>query len=155
VERGKDARVSDLVSLLGTLLETVPTAIQAALGPVVSQLPLSVCNLICTNVPGPQEPLYLLGHRLLACYPYVPIGGEMGMNCAFLSYAGTGYFGLTGDACAIPNLDRLAKLLRTSFGELRQAVAGKEGRIGRPQRKAPEPEREAQKTMGAAAGNNM
>ena len=35
---------------------------------------------------------------MLSCYPYVPIGGEMGMNCAILSYDGVAYFGFTGDA---------------------------------------------------------
>jgi hypothetical protein len=85
-------------------------------------LPLSLCNLICTNVPGPQYPLYLLGHKQLACYPYVPIGGEMGMNCAILTYNGTAYFGFTGDAHAIPDLKRLETFLSQSFAELRKAA---------------------------------
>jgi diacylglycerol O-acyltransferase len=122
VDRARSARLTELVSLLGTLLAAIPTPVQAVLGPILSQLPLSLCNLICTNVPGPPAPLYLLGHKLLACYPYVPIGGEMGMNCAVLSYDGKAYLGLTGDVHAIPDLGRLPKLLRASFTDLRQAA---------------------------------
>jgi diacylglycerol O-acyltransferase len=121
-ERGKNTHVAELVGLVGALLGTIPTALQALLGPLASRLPLSLCNLICTNVPGPQYPLYLLGHKQLACYPYVPIGGEMGMNCAILTYNGTAYFGFTGDAHAIPDLKRLETFLTQSFAELRKAA---------------------------------
>jgi hypothetical protein len=61
---------------------------------------------------------------MLACYPYVPIGGEMGMNCAVLTYNGTAYFGFTGDAHAIPDLQQFEKLLNQSFTELRKRLAG-------------------------------
>jgi diacylglycerol O-acyltransferase len=122
VARARSAHMAELVGLLGTWLATIPNALQALVGPLVSQLPLSLCNLICTNVPGPQVPLYFLGHRLLSCHPYVPIGGEMGMNCAVLTYDGTAFFGFTGDAHAIPDLKLLDKLLEASFAELLKAV---------------------------------
>ena len=108
----KTTHLAEIVATAGGLLTTVPTGLQALLGPIVSQLPLSVCNLICTNVPGPRTPLYLLGHKLLGCYPYVPIGGEMGMNCAVISYDGGMYFGFTGDAGAVPDLHLLPQLLQ-------------------------------------------
>jgi WS/DGAT C-terminal domain len=128
------------------LISTVPTALLAAIGPLASQLPLSLCNLICTNVPGPQIPLYLLGHKMLSWYPYVPIGGEMGVNCAILSYNGTAYFGFTCDVNAVPDPQHLEKFATSSFAELlkssRNAVkpaseprAGKE--LTRPKRERP------------------
>jgi len=129
VARARSAHLAQLVGLLGTWLATIPNALQALAGPLVSQLPLSLCNLICTNVPGPQIPLYFLGHRLLACHPYVPIGGEMGMNCAVLTYDGNAFFGFTGDAQAIPDLKLLDKFLNASFAELLKAV-----RFRRPRR---------------------
>lgn len=119
----KKIRLAEIVGLAGTLLGAIPASFQAFAGPIVSQLPLSVCNLICTNVPGPQEPLYLLGHRMLTFYPYVPIGGEMGMNCAVLTYDGTAYFGFTGDVNAISDLNVLPGFLQESFGDLRKAFA--------------------------------
>ncbi len=120
----KTARLAELVAFAGTLLGTIPNPLQALLGPLVSQLPISLCNLIFTNVRGPEAPLYLLGHQMLSCYPYVPIGGEMGMNCAVLTYNGTAYFGFTGDAHAIPDLEQFEKFLDASFAELRKLAAG-------------------------------
>jgi hypothetical protein len=140
VTRARSARLAELVGLVGTLLGAIPTAFQALIGPLFSQLPLSICNLICTNVPGPKDPLYLAGHQLLACYPYVPIGGEMGMNCAILTYNGTAYFGFTGDAQAVPDLYRLDELLKTSFAELKKACGIRtrtRTRSSRPRRSKP------------------
>jgi diacylglycerol O-acyltransferase len=135
VARARSTHLAELVGLLGTVLGAIPTVFQALIGPFFSQLPLSLCNLICTNVPGPTMPLYFAGHRLLSCYPYVPIGGEMGMNCAVLTYDGVAYFGFTGDTHAIPDLHRLDGLLRTSFTELRKAA----GVRSRPRRKRARP----------------
>jgi diacylglycerol O-acyltransferase len=118
----KSARVAECVGLFGTMLGTIPTAAQQIVGQIVSQVPLGLCNLIFTNVPGPTTPLYLLGHRMSRCYPYVPIGGDMGINCAMLTYDGTAYFGFTGDIHAASDLGRLEKFLATSFADLRKAV---------------------------------
>ena len=139
VVRARSAHLPELVGLVGTLLGAIPTAFQAVIGPLFSQLPLSLCNLICTNVPGPTVPLYFAGHLLLSCYPYVPIGGEMGMNCAVLTYNDIAYFGFTGDAKAITDLHRLDKLLKASFAELRKAcdVRPQTRRNSRPPRSRP------------------
>jgi hypothetical protein len=77
---------------------------------------------VCTNVPGPQFPLYLLGHKMLSWYPYVPIGGEMALNCAVLSYDGVTYFGFSGDAHAVPDLKCLEPLLQASLAEMRKSA---------------------------------
>src|SRR5271165_328471 len=122
VEFLKRARAAEFVGLFGGLLSSLPSAFWANVGPVVSQLPLSLCNIICTNVPGPQMPLYLMGHKMLSWYPWVPIGGLMGINCAILTYNGTAYFGFTGDVHAAPDLERLEKFVDESFAELRDAA---------------------------------
>jgi diacylglycerol O-acyltransferase len=118
----KRMHAAELVSLAGGLIGMFPTSVQGLAGPLASQLPVTPFNMVCTNVPGPQFPLYLLGHKMLHCYPYVPVGGEMAVNCAILSYNGTVYFGFSGDAHAAPDLRRLETLLMTSFTELRDAV---------------------------------
>lgn len=118
----KSAHLAELVGLAGTLFTTVPTPVQALAGPIASQLPISVCNLICTNVPGPQVPLYVLGHKMLSWYPYVPIGGEMGLNCAILTYDGRAFFGFSADVNAAPDVDHLPKLLQHSFVALRKGA---------------------------------
>jgi diacylglycerol O-acyltransferase / wax synthase len=118
IEYLKRVRAAELVGFAGGLFSAIPTPIWAAIGPVASQLPLSLCNIICTNVPGPQVPLYLLGHKMLSWYPYVPIGGELGFNCAILSYNGKAYFGFTCDAGALPDPENLEKFVDISFAEL-------------------------------------
>lgn len=118
----KRVHAAELVSLAGGLIGIFPTSLQGLAGPIASQLPVTPFNLVCTNVPGPQSPLYLLGHKMLEWYPYVPVGGEMAVNCAILSYNGTIYFGFSGDVHAAPDLKRMEKLLQTSFKELREAV---------------------------------
>jgi diacylglycerol O-acyltransferase len=127
----KHVHAAELVSLAGGLIGMLPTALQGLAGPLASQLPVTPFNLVCTNVPGPQFPLYLRGHKMLQCYPYVPVGGEMAVNCAILSYNGAVYFGFSGDVQAAPDLKRLEKLLQGNFEELR-AAAG----IRSPKRKA-------------------
>ena len=118
----KRAHSAELVSLAGGVLGMIPSSTQALAGHIISQLPFTPFNMVCTNVPGPQQPLYLLGHKILHCYPYVPIGGEMSLNCAILSYNGTAYFGFSGDVHAVPDLRRLETLLMSSFKELRDAA---------------------------------
>ena len=115
--------VPEMVGMFGMLVSKVPLAVQAALVPVLTQLPLSLANMICTNIPGPQVPLYMLGHKLLRCYPYVPIGGEMGVNVAIMSYNGVAYVGFGGDVMAVPDIERFEEMLRESFAELCKAAA--------------------------------
>src|SRR5690242_12674198 len=118
----KHAHAAELVSLAGGLIGIFPSALQAFAGPIMSQLPITPFNMVCTNVPGPQHPLFLLGHKMVRWYPYVPVGGEMAVNCAILSYNGTVYFGFSGDVNAAPDLRRLEGFLKESFVELREAV---------------------------------
>jgi hypothetical protein len=113
---------AELVSLAGGLIGMFPNSLQGLAGPFASQLPVTPFNLVCTNVPGPQFPLYLLGRKMLSCYPYVPVGGEMAVNCAILSYNGSIYVGFSGDVHAAPDLSKLETLLQHSFGELRDAA---------------------------------
>ena len=136
VEFLKRTRAAEFVGLLGGLLSTLPNAFWKNAGPVVSQLPLSLCNIICTNIPGPQVPLYLMGHKMLSWYPWVPIGGLMGINCAILTYNGTAFFGFTGDVHAAPDLECLEKFVDESFAKLKaSASAAAEAEVeAKPQR---------------------
>jgi len=128
----KHAHAAELVSLAGGLIGVLPSSLQALAGPMMSQLPLTPFNMVCTNVPGPQFPLYLLGHKMVQWFPYVPVGGEMAVNCAILSYNGTVYFGFSGDVHAAPDLRRMEQFLRESFAELRDAVTTRPKKTARP-----------------------
>jgi diacylglycerol O-acyltransferase / wax synthase len=118
----KKTHVAELASLAGGLLGMFPAAMQALAGPLATRLPITPFNLVCTNVPGPQFPLYMMGHKMLTWYPYVPIGGDMALNVAVLSYNGTVYFGFSGDANIAPDLARLENFLAASMQELEQAA---------------------------------
>jgi diacylglycerol O-acyltransferase / wax synthase len=132
----KGAHIAELVGFFGTLLGAIPTAVQAILAPIASALPIPAGNIICTQVPGPREPLYLMGNRMLSCYPYVPIGGEFGMNCAVLTYNDTAHFGFSADVHAVPDLQVLPKYLLEAFEELKKASGIKKQRAQRPKRVA-------------------
>jgi len=132
----KHAHTAELVSLAGGLIGMVPNSARALAGHIISRLPFTPFNMVCTNVPGPQYPLYLLGHKMLHCYPYVPVGGEMALNCAILTYNGTAYFGFSGCVHAVPDLRRLETFLQLSFSELREAAGVKpSGNEGKKKRK--------------------
>jgi len=75
-------------------------------------------NLVVTNVPGPQFPLYLLGRRMLDPFPMVPLASGQGVGVALLSYNGRINFGLVGDFDLLWDLDDLALDLEESLAEL-------------------------------------
>ncbi len=75
-------------------------------------------DLVVTNLPGPQEPRYLLGRRLRALYPVVPITGHQALGIAVMSYDGHLGFGLLADYEALADLDVLAAELRSAIDAL-------------------------------------
>jgi len=77
-----------------------------------------------TNVPGPQQPVYALGRRLEASYPYVPIVGTIRIVVAIFSYDGTLYFGVTGDRDHAPDINALSQGIEAGLaGLLARATA--------------------------------
>ena len=83
-------------------------------------------NLVVTNVPGPQFPLYMLGHELDAMFPMVPLAENTALGIAIMSYNGQLNFGLNADYDALPELEALADELRSAIEEL-VAAAGAAG----------------------------
>jgi len=80
-------------------------------------------NIGVTNVPGPQQPLYCMGAKMLEAFPYVGAFAGAAVVVAVLSYDGALGFGLTGDREAIPDLGVLAEGIEKSLAELAQASA--------------------------------
>jgi WS/DGAT/MGAT family acyltransferase len=79
-------------------------------------------NVVVTNVPGPQNPLYLLGRELVDCFPMVPLARNQGLGVAILSYHGRLNFGLVGDYDVMFDLEDLAEDLQLSLAELAEAA---------------------------------
>ena len=80
-------------------------------------------NLIVTDVPGPQLPLYLLGARLLEGYPFVPMMANQALGVALLSYDGGLYWGFNADWDAIADLHDLVACFVDEFAELTKVAA--------------------------------
>jgi diacylglycerol O-acyltransferase len=79
-------------------------------------------NLVVTNVPGPQHPLYMLGRELEAIYPMVPLAENTALGIAIMSYYGQLNFGLVADYDALADVEVLADELRSSIEELAAAA---------------------------------
>ena len=78
-----------------------------------------------TNVPGPQFPLYMLGARMLAMIPEVPLLQNIGVGIALMSYDGQVFWGFTADYDLVPDLDQFVDLVRESFAGLAEAAGGR------------------------------
>jgi diacylglycerol O-acyltransferase len=83
-------------------------------------------NLVVTNIPGPQFPLYLMGRELEAIFPMVPLARRQAVCIGIFSYNGGVDLGLVGDYDAMPDLDLLAADLEASIAELGEAAGARD-----------------------------
>jgi diacylglycerol O-acyltransferase len=88
-------------------------------------------NLVVTNIPGPQFPLYLMGRRMERVFPMVPLAKNQGVCIGIMSYDGQVNFGLIGDYDGMPDLNDLARDLEDSIAELIEAAGGRPGILRR------------------------
>src|SRR5205823_3644654 len=82
-------------------------------------------NLIVTNIPGPQFPLYVLGRQLLDLFPVAFLPRDHAMAVAIMSYNGGLDYGLLADFDAVPDLDVIADGIQETLDELLEAARGK------------------------------
>jgi diacylglycerol O-acyltransferase len=80
-----------------------------------------VFNVIVTNVPGPQFPLYAMGARMRDIYPVVPLVKGQAVSIGISSYDGGVFYGLNADRDAMGDVDVLAEAIGGSLDELRGA----------------------------------
>jgi len=104
-------------------------------------------NLVVTNVPGPQFPLYLLGRRLEVLYPVVPLAQRQALGIAVMSYDGHLGFGLLGDYDALPDIEEIALDLKWAIAALCRAAGV------RPPAKRPARRTTASRTRAKASAN--
>ena len=114
IEGGHAVGAESLAGLAGFASPTLHS-MGARLGSAVSR---RVFNLIITNVPGPQQPLYVGNARMLSAYPVVPLARGQAVSIGLTSYDGGVYFGLNGDRDAMPDLDLLGQCLVDSLADL-------------------------------------
>jgi WS/DGAT/MGAT family acyltransferase len=113
---------------------------------VADRIP-QVANLVISNVPGPTQPLYLAGAKMLTNYPTSIIVHGLALNITVQSYDHALDFGLMADAQAAPDVRELAGAITIAFDDLRALV-----RPGEPDPDAPAPEGMVLRTTRRLAG---
>jgi diacylglycerol O-acyltransferase / wax synthase len=98
--------------------DMVPGTLFALGAHVAARLPQRAISTVTTNVPGPQIPMYLLGHRMTELFPYIPLGADIRITIGIASYAGHLTCGVTGDFDAVPDLQVLCDGIEAATEEL-------------------------------------
>jgi WS/DGAT/MGAT family acyltransferase len=112
----KESRQALAASAIASLQDFAPPTLHAQ----ASRLNFAgrFFNLLVTNVPGPQFPLYVLGRRLSEIFPIPFLAGERALAIAIMSYDGKVGFGLLGDYDALPDLAVVAEGIEASLAQL-------------------------------------
>jgi hypothetical protein len=109
---------------------TAPAWVQAWAGQF--EVPQTMLNTVSTNVPGPQVPLYLAGHKLLASFAFGMLSANIGLFNAIGSYNQVLTIGATADPTQMPDVWFYADCLDESFAELRAAAERAAEEAGAP-----------------------
>jgi WS/DGAT/MGAT family acyltransferase len=80
-------------------------------------------NITITNVPGPQQPMYAFGSRMLAVWPIVPLAADHAVGLAVFSYDSRLFFCLNADRDSMPDLEVLAEGISAALDELRRLAS--------------------------------
>lgn len=112
-KRLKAHREADGVDLLLAAASLLPPALDGPVSRLTDHQPF--VNIVVTNVPGPPVPLYCLGARMLEAFPVVPLGGNLPLGVAILSYDGMLNVSVTVDAEAFPDVEVLRDGIREGF----------------------------------------
>ena len=75
-------------------------------------------NVVCTNVPGPREPRYILGRRIVAIHPVVPLFEGLGLGFAILSYADQLSIAASADPALVPDVETVTDAIAAELDAL-------------------------------------
>ena len=114
-ESKKAVAAETLISLSGY----APPMLLSAASRLAIRFEQSSLQTVTTNVPGPQIPLYVVGRRMLASSPYVPLAGTVRIGIAIFSYCGQLSFGVTADYETVTDIDVLCRGIEEGVRELR------------------------------------
>ena len=114
IESGRAVEADTLAGVAGFASPTLHS-LAARLGSAVSR---RFFNVLVTNVPGPQWPLYAGPARMLSTYPVIPLAKGQALAIGLTSYDGGVYYGLNADRASMPDLDVLAQTIVDSLNEL-------------------------------------
>jgi WS/DGAT/MGAT family acyltransferase len=111
---GQSVGADSLIALTGF----APPTLHALGARAARGLSRRLFNLVVTNVPGPQVPLYAAGGRMLEVFPVVPLARGQGLSIGMTSYNGRVFFGLNADPDIVGDVHVLADLIEQEIGEL-------------------------------------
>lgn len=111
---GRSVTAESLIALTGF----APPTLHALGARAARGLSRRLFNLVVTNVPGPQVPLYAAGGRMLEVFPVVPLARGQGLSIGMTSYHGTVFFGLNADRDSVGDVDVLADLIEQQVEQL-------------------------------------
>ncbi|MEE9373813.1 MAG: wax ester/triacylglycerol synthase family O-acyltransferase [Saprospiraceae bacterium] len=119
---------------LADMAEAVPYGIANQAAKIYSRFNMAkmhnpVFNCVITNVPGPQFPLYLQGHKLYAVMGTAPIMDGMGLIITIFSYNGEVNISATSDSNSMPDVKLFTRYIRESANELEEAILEKQNEI--------------------------
>jgi diacylglycerol O-acyltransferase len=114
----KARAVADATAAVVRMADHIPAALFARGARAYGRSGQGRVNVVASNVPGPSQPQYLAGRRVLELVPYVPTAQEIRASAAMVSYAGRLTIGITGDAEALPDVDRLIVAVGREFSDL-------------------------------------
>ncbi|MCW2829826.1 MAG: wax ester/triacylglycerol synthase family O-acyltransferase [Aeromicrobium sp.] len=92
-------------------------------------------QIVITNVPGPQDPLYLAGTAVSEVYPCIPLSGRRALSIGVTSYNSKVFFGIVADREAVPDVDVLAQCIDDALAELVDTVEIRKTRAPRGRQK--------------------
>jgi WS/DGAT/MGAT family acyltransferase len=115
LKESKEAVAGEVLTALGGFAPPMLLALGERLG---THVPQHNINTVTTNVPGPQQPLYAAGRRMLEAYGYVPLGGHVRVGVAIFSYDGHVGFGVTGDYDSAPDIEVVCAGIEAAMAEL-------------------------------------
>jgi diacylglycerol O-acyltransferase len=118
-DSGQSVGAEALVALSGFVAPTLH-AMGARLAAGLSK---RLFNVVVTNVPGPQIPLYAAGAEMLEVFPVVPLARGQAVSIGLTSYNGGVYYGLNADRDAMPDVDVLAQCIEEALAELVETVS--------------------------------
>jgi WS/DGAT/MGAT family acyltransferase len=117
-QHGQSVGADSLIALTGF----APPTLHAMGARAARGLSRRLFNLVVTNVPGPQVPLYAAGGQMLEVFPVVPLARGQGLSIGMTSYDGRVYFGLNADLDSVGDVHVLADLIEQEVADLVEAA---------------------------------
>ncbi|WP_156657970.1 WS/DGAT/MGAT family O-acyltransferase [Mycobacterium kyorinense] len=101
-----------------SMANVMPFALTAWAIRLLTRLPQRGVTALATNVPGPREPMTIMGRKVVGVMPVPPIAMQLRTGVAMLSYADHLFFGILADFDAVPDVEELARGIETAVARL-------------------------------------